>query len=84
VGVGRVVCGDVELAVEVATGGANEARRVSCRPGAEGAEKVASLGLLARVLVKRLLVEEGWAAAGAMRRDIAAAGVLVIWQSLAR
>ena len=51
---------------------AREARRVSWRPGAEGAPVVRALAGVERV---RLVVEVGWAEEGAMRRACGGWGV---------
>ena len=57
--------------VEVVVEGAGEvrfARRVSWRPGAEGAPLVSGVEEV-EVWVVRFVVEEGWVAGGAIRRD---------------
>lgn len=62
----------LEEAVEE-DGGCREARRVSCRPGAEGALREVLVDEAAVLVVAVVLdVDLGWEARGAMRRDMIA------------
>lgn len=62
---------DVILLVAVWVGEKSDDRRVSCRPGAEGAPRSSELLVLVEESLDEVVLEvdEGWVAGGARRRD---------------